>query len=310
MLIVLLGLACGQFVDAADADALCAGADETFSAEVSLAGREELADATRLGHYGLTGLLVTHAYDETWNGGTVRSVDYTAMNQTPDAGVSLADTLANMASVDPLALDGHEEALAFWLNLYNAWAIQTALGQLAIDPGWAGASASTWNGEETGTTFVMFTTRFVTVGGVQLSLNEVEHGVLRGDVDPATYADEPDLLAAIEGWHAALWGDAPVDARIHMGLNCVSRSCPDVPARAFTADNVYAALDDNAARFLAHPGKGAGPDGISVLFSWFRGDFETSFGSVQGFVQTYREGGDADVNYDVSLDYDWSLNGA
>ncbi|RME25465.1 MAG: DUF547 domain-containing protein [Deltaproteobacteria bacterium] len=310
MLIALLTLACGQYIDAADADALCADGDTNFSAEVSVAGRDALTDATRLGHYGLTGLLVSHTYDETWNGGTVRSVDYTAMNRTPDAGVTLGDTLANMASVDPLALDGHEEALAFWLNLYNAWAIQTALNQLAADPDWAGASASTWNGEETGATFVMFTTRFVTVDGVQLSLNEVEHGVIRGDFDPSTYDDEPALLDRIEAWHAGLWGDDPVDARIHMGLNCVSRSCPDVPARAFTADNVYATLDDNATRFLAHTAKGAGPDGISILFSWFRGDFETSFGSVQDFVRTYRESGDADVNYDATLDYDWSLNGA
>lgn len=304
-----LFIACGQFVAAEDVEALGTGECEDFSAEVDLPDREELATASHLGHYGLTGLLATHSYDEQWSGGTVRSVAYTDMLATDDAGITLADSLANMAAVDPAELDGQAEQFAFWMNLYNGWAIQGALSQLAVDASWAGASASTWNGEETGTSWVMFVTRFVQVGGLELSLDEVEHGVMRGAWDEAAYADEPERLAQIQAWHQALWGDGPVDARLHMGINCVSRSCPDVPPGAFTADNVYDLLDANAVRFTAHGGKGAGPDGVSQLFSWFAGDFETSFGSVEAFVQQYREGGDADVAYGSTLDYDWALNG-
>lgn len=304
-----LFIACGQYVSGPEAEALGAGECEDFSAEVDLPSRDELATATRLGHYGITGLLSTHTYDEEWEGGTVRSVAYSDMLAVDDARLTLADSLANLAAVDPLQLDSREEAFAYWMNLYNAWAILTALSQLALDESWEGAAASTWNGEETGTAWVMFVTRFVTVGEWQLTLDEVEHGVIRGDLDPDSYAGEPDRLEQLQAWHAGLWQGGTVDARLHMGLNCVSRSCPDVPPGAFTADNVYELLDANAVRFTAHPGKGAGPDGVSALFSWFAGDFEASFGSVQAFVQQYRQGGDGDVDYGTTLDYDWSLNG-
>ena len=195
------------------------------------------------------------------------------------------------------------------MNLYNAWAIQSALNQIASDASWSGASSSSWNGEDTGVVWVMFSTRFVSVGGVSLTLDEVEHGVMRGAIDPDNYADDPDLLALLQSWHEALWGGEPIDARLHMGINCVSRSCPDVPPMAFTADNVYDLLDANAVRLLAHPGKGAGPDGVSTLFNWFREDFEGTFGTVEAFVQKYREGGDGDVVYGTYLEYNWELNG-
>jgi len=304
MLLLMLA-ACGQYLEA---DELVSECDQ-IEAEVSLASREDLETATTLGHYGLTGLMQAHTYDEQWAEGTVRSVDYSAMLGVPDAGQTLADTLANLAAVDPLALEGEAEAFAFWMNLYNAWVLQASLNQIAQDASWGGASASTWDGADTGTPWVMFVTRFVSVGGVQLTLNEVEHGVMRGDIFPEDYADQPDTLALLQAWHAALWEDGVPDARLHMGINCASRSCPDLPNRAFTADNVYDLLDENAARFLAHPGKGAGSAGVSTLFNWFSGDFTASFGSTQAFVQQYREGGDSDVNYDAFLEYSWELNG-
>lgn len=304
-MIWLLTVACGQYIEADELVSDC----DNISAEVNLSVREELSTATTLGHYGLTGILQTHTYRDSWQGGEMRAVDYSAMIDIPDARQTLADSVANLAAIDPLALEGEAEALAFWINTYNTWVLLAALQQLEADASWGGASASTWLGEETGTPWVMFSTRFVSVGGAQLTLDEVEHGVMRGAADPKNYADNPDTLALIEAWHAALWEDGVPDARLHMGINCASRSCPDVPSRAFTADNVYDLLDENAAAFLAHPGKGAGPDGISTLMNWFQGDFEASFGSVQAFVQQYREGGDSDVNYGAYLEYSWDLNG-
>lgn len=304
-MIWLLTIACGQYIEADELVSDC----DNISAEVSLSAREELSTATTLGHYGLTGILATHTIEEEWQGGTMRGVDYSAMLDFPDAAQTLADSVANLAAVDPLELDGEAESFAFWLNVYNTWVLQAALQQISADASWEGASASTWLGEETGTPWAMFSTRFVVVGGTQLTLDEVEHGVMRGAWDPKNYEDEPEVLALIEAWHDALWKGGTPDARLHVGVNCASRSCPDIPNRAFTADNVYDLLDENAVAFLAHPGKGAGPDGISTLMKWFQADFEASYGSVPAFVQQYREGGDGDVNYDVYLEYNWELNG-
>jgi hypothetical protein len=303
-MIWLLSVACGQYIEA---DELTSA--QEITAEVNLPERSDLETATTLGHYGLTGLLQGHTFDEQWAGGTMRSVDYSAALLVPDAGQTLADTLANLAAVDPAALDGQAEQLAFWMNLYNAWVLKGSLDQISADASWAGASASTWNGEETGIPWTMFSTRFIAVGDYTLSLDEVEHGVLRGAFIPENYEDEPEVLAQLEAWHEALWSGGTPDARLHMGVNCASRSCPDIPVRAFTADNVYDLLDDNAARFLAHPGKGAGPDGVSTLFNWFAPDFEATFGSVDAFVREHREGGDSGVNYDNYLEYNWELNG-
>jgi hypothetical protein len=99
-----------------------------------------------------------------------------------------------------------------------------------------------------------------------------------------------------------------VDARIHVGINCASVGCPDLGAGAWQAATLDADLDAAAVRFVDHPGKGAGPGGVSQLFRWFVADFEGSHGGVQAFVSRYRTGGDGDVDYDATLDYDWSLN--
>ena len=78
--------------------------------------------------------------------------------------------------------------------------------------------------------------------------------------------------------------------------------------REMKLERVGEQLDASGTRFLGHSGKGAGPDGISNIFSWFADDFAGSHGSVEEFVAAYREGGDADVDYDALLEYDWSLN--
>ena len=243
-----------------------------------------------------------HTAEQTYAGGTVRAVDYTSLITEPEARLALTDSLSHLASIDPSNLDSGDERLAFWLNLYNAWVIGAAVDAIDADPSWGGVS-------EPKETFALFGLPIVQVGGVSLSLNMSEHGVIRGD-DYAfeNYVDDPDVAALAALWHEELWAERDLDARIHVGLNCASLGCPDILAGAFQGDEVWTQLDAAAAAFVSHPGKGAGPDGISQLFSWFRADFERSHGSAQGFVSSYRTGGDADVDYDSSLDYSWELN--
>lgn len=297
----LLLAACGQFVPA-DQPLYIDTAATVTPVTIDLATRDELASSSALQHYGQEGLLRLHTSDETWNGGPMRVVDYSALVASAEANVTLADSLANLNSVDPLLLAGQEEKLAFWMNLYNLWVVQAALTSWD-DPDFDGASSDD---------FALFNTAFVQVDGQSLTLNMLEHGLIRGHQGSMDYyfADDPDLRALVEAWHADLWQGAPVDARIHVGLNCMSRSCPDLPGGAWRAATLWTDLDAAAVRFVDHPGKGAGPDGVSTLFNWYVDDFTGSFGSVEAFVQAYRSTGDSDVDYGTYLTYDWSLNGS
>ena len=92
------------------------------------------------------------------------------------------------------------------------------------------------------------------------------------------------------------------------GSQIPSLGCPDLLDGAFQPATVDDQLDAAATRFLAHPAKGAGPDGISTLFSWFASDFEGSHGGAAPFIEAYRVGGTEGVRLDAYLDYDWSLN--
>jgi len=298
--------ACGQFVSAPDALENAGG----VAASVDLPSRDALAEATTLRNYGLDSMLREHTAETEWNGGEIRLVDYDAMNASIEASVTLSETLATLATVDPSNLENKDERLAYWLNLYNSWTIQAVLTQRAQDPDWTGAESSVWDGEDTGIPYVMFDTTFVAVGEHLLTLNQVEHGIMRGHEGTIDYyfADDPAMQDLVYAWHDELWEGGPVDARIHMGLNCASYGCPDILDGAFIGARVGEQLDASGTRFLGHSGKGAGPDGISNIFSWFADDFAGSHGSVEEFVAAYREGGDADVDYDALLEYDWSLN--
>lgn len=294
---LLLAAGCGQFVNAEDALT-----NPSNAGAVDLATRDALAQTTSLLHYGQQALLSLHTGTDSYAGDTMRIVEYGEIVASAEAQVTLADSLANLASVDPSLLDEGDERLAFWLNVYNLNVVAAVVAELQADPGWGGVS----EGE-----FAMFETPLAQVGAHTFTLNQVEHGIIRGDDwSLENYFSDDDARETARRYHQELWGDRPLDARIHVGLNCASLSCPDILDGAFRASSLEQDLDRLATAFVDHAGKGAGPDGISQLFGWFRVDFEGSHGSVQAFVQQYRSGGDADVDYDTTLPYDWGLNGS
>ncbi len=297
-MILLLLAACGQFVPAEQA--LTDASTDTIAADVELATRVELVQAERLAHYAQDGLLRYHTADVQWGGGAARGVDYDGILASAEARVTLADALANLGAVDPSALADRGERLAFWMNQYNVWVVQGIVTTLQADPDYPGVESDGW---------ALFNTAFVQAGGLELTLNQVEHCVIRGDPQSfELYVEDPALADQLWAWHDELWDGGVVDARIHVGINCASVGCPDITAGAWQPETLDADLDAAAARFLAHPGKGAGPDGISTLFSWFAGDFEASHGGAAAFIDQHRAGGTSGVTLDSYLPYDWALN--
>ena len=219
-------------------------------------------------------------------------VDYVGWSQAAPDMAALGAHLAEVATASPGACD-----LAFWINAYNALVLRGVLDTFGGDTGYSVSDDD----------FAFFKSTRYPVAGMMLSLDELEHGVVRGDwlhgsVDGSPSIDQ--LMAA----HTQLWNGEAVDARIHMALNCAARGCPNLGDVPYTGDSLDAQLEAATRAFLANGDKGAGPSGITQLFDWFRPDFETDSGSVDDFIRLHRPGGLSDVDSGRFIPYDWTLN--
>ncbi|MEZ3143140.1 DUF547 domain-containing protein [Halobaculum sp. MBLA0143] len=175
---------------------------------------------------------------------------------------------------------------AFWLNVYNA-ATQT----LFADRGEL-YERSRWR---------FFRADAVRVAGATLSLDDVEHGLLRAK-SKYGLGYVPRLLASgFERRHAL----PEPDPRVHFALNCGAASCP--PIAAYSRD-VDAELDLAAAGYLEatvdHDPE-ANVVRVPALCRWFRGDFGGPAG-VRELLARYDlidEAATPTVRY---LEWDWS----
>jgi len=130
----------------------------------------------------------------------------------------------------------------------------------------------------------------VTVEGRALSLNDIEHGILR------------------KTWR---------DPRVHYAINCASMSCPSIMPEAFTGATLESMLTQGARDYINHSRGAKIVDGkltLSEIFSWYRRDFGASDGEVIAHVATYAEPALKDalarIETIAGYDYDWSLNEA
>ena len=142
--------------------------------------------------------------------------------------------LTSMSSIEPDRLE-RSAALAYWVNVYNAGALQLA-------------ARATEQGAETVLRVPgAFGTPFIRVGGEQLSLDGVEHGKVRRFGDP----------------------------RVHGALVCGSVSCPTLRSSPYTPDVLDGQLDNQMRVFLAGGGAiRVGTElSLSRVFKWFGGDF-------------------------------------
>jgi hypothetical protein len=108
------------------------------------------------------------------------------------------------------------------------------------------------------------------------------------------------------------------DPRIHAALVCAARSCPPLRREAYTAERIDEQLDDNTRRWLANPelnrfDQATAGAAVSSIFKWYRDDFKTYTGSLDGFLKDHAPGGVRDALGDRALqikflDYDWGLN--
>ncbi len=203
-------------------------------------------------------------------------VDYAGFKKEEDR---LDHYLETLQSIEPESL-ARDETFAFYVNTYNAWTIKLILLHY---PGIKSI-------KDIGSFFKSpWKKKFVRINGRIISLDEIEHGILR-----------------------------PVfrDPRVHFAVNCASKSCPPLLNKPYTGKNLNQQLDDSASRFINDPGFNR-LEGqtlyVSKIFKWFSEDFKRD---VAGFILRYAKGdlkaameknkGALKIKY---LDYDWSLNG-
>lgn len=130
-----------------------------------------------------------------------------------------------------------DEALAYWINLYNA-------GGLLL------AGRALRDGEES----VLgvpggFRSKIISIDGENLSLDDIEHGKLRRFRDP----------------------------RIHAAMVCGSVSCPTLRSAPYTGHDLDRQLEDQMRFFLSAGAivadRAGGVVRLSRVFLWFGADF-------------------------------------
>lgn len=209
----------------------------------------------------------------------VNRFDYAALKANP-ADMALLDAYIAKVEATPISALTRDEQFAAWANLYNALTVRLMAQRWPvksirdIKPGLF--SIGPW------------TMKLSTVEGRKLSLDDIEHGILRKD-----------------------WSEP----RVHYAVNCASIGCPNLGRVALEAATLDAQLDAGARAFINNP-RGVSVTGrgllrISSIYDWFQADFGGSKEGVLAHLRTYaapelaaRLNG-AVIN---AYAYDWSVN--
>jgi len=210
------------------------------------------------------------------------------------------DLAGELKKFDLASLKSREQHLAFWINIYNTMVIHGVI-ELGLQRSVKEVSR-------------FFDRLLYNIGGHRFSLNEIEHGILRGNRrhpyrlwKPFRRSD-PRLTFAVH----------PVDPRIHFALVCGARSCP--PIGFYEAEKIDFQLQLAAASFVNSPQVRVLPGedtlSLSMIFKWYKSDFGADKNGLietvlqfldEGELREYLEQNRARIRISYQP-YDWSLN--
>ncbi len=191
------------------------------------------------------------------------------------AGIELT-VLQNSLSTDPLKK-------AFWINIYNAYfqllASRDAKKQSEI-----------------------YTGKFITIAGVALSLDDIEHGIIRRYRAKWSLGYLPKLSTRSVIRRLAV---SKLDYRIHFALNCGAKSCP--PIFFYDPKIINKQLDIAAKSFLTSE---TTVDTIgkiittSKILQWYKNDFGGKKGTLKIISKIFEQDF---VRYELKFaEYDWT----
>jgi len=210
------------------------------------------------------------------NSSGINRFDYAAVS-TADLN-SLDSYLTMLQKTDVGGMD-KDEQMAFWINLYNALTVKVILDKFPVnsikDISLPGSRGGPWKAP------------LVTVAGVNLSLNDIEHGILR-----------------------PIWKDK----RIHYAVNCASLGCPNLAPKPYIGETLDTMLDNAASDYINHP-RGVDRDGrrlrLSSIYNWYKEDFGDRT-ELEAHLLQYA-GPDTtrkirEASGSIKYGYDWNLN--
>jgi hypothetical protein len=200
--------------------------------------------------------------------------------------------LQSLSVVDPASFNAWNKAdqLAFLINAYNAWTVK-----LIIDN-----YASIKSIKDIGNLFQSpWKKEFIPLLGKTRSLDDIEHGLIRG----SNRYQEP---------------------RVHFAANCASIGCPALREEAYVGNKLDNQLEQQTQRFLADKTRNR-LEGkylkVSSIFKWYREDFEKGWhgaNTLADFFVLYAkplglQATDTSLlqKSEISIDYlnyDWRLN--
>lgn len=284
---------CGQFI------AYDSGAPPAQQTPAPVVTLDEYPEVDRLGHFEFGGLIAR--FTERDATGEYVVIDYVGWSMDEEAVFVLDRYMATLAGFNPSDLADESERFAYWINAYNAATIRGVLRDFGGDTGFSVLDDG-----------MFFNLEVYTFGGMTMSLNQLENCVMRADLgrdECGTLTAEESMQAAT--WHQELFGGGTPDARLHAAINCGALGCPnllDAAPYVYSGDKLEEQLQASTRAWLANPEKGAGPNGVSNLFEWFKADFEAEEGTVSDWIAKHREGGVDGVDVGTILMYDWTLN--
>jgi hypothetical protein len=226
-------------------------------------------------HSPWTRILQRHVQADTAG---VHRFDYA--NVTTRDRTALTRYLERLQSMDTRRLTRAQQ-LAYWINLYNAATVDLVLDHYPV-----GSIREITDG---GLSFGPWDRKILQVQGQALSLNDIEHRIIR-----------------------------PIfrEPRIHYALNCAAAGCPNLARTAWTASRLETALEAAERAYVNDPrGVTVEADGdiiLSKIFIWFQEDFGQTEADVLARLATKAEpelkaaltAADRVAGYQ----YDWSLN--
>jgi hypothetical protein len=215
-------------------------------------------------------------------------VDYQSLQQNRQP---LDDFHQLVANLSPAVYESwtENEQIAFWVNIYNSLTLEAIIDNYPTESIRDIPGVWKW-------------LRFP-VMGQELTLDEIEHEILRKQFD---------------------------EARIHMGIVCASIGCPLLRREPFIGEKIEQQLDEQTLEFLAYErnfkiDKEENKVYLSSIFKWFGEDFKSKYSAnnqftgrdkeraVLNFVSQYLEPQNqaylTEGEYQISYsNYDWSLN--
>lgn len=174
-----------------------------------------------------------------------------------------------------------DEQRAYWINLYNALTVEVILQHYPVHSIRDISSGLFTSGP--------WKRKLVTVEGVKLSLDDIEHRILR-----------------------PIWQDP----RLHYAVNCASIGCPNLQPQAFTAGNSEIMLENAALEFVNHPRaakvSSSGKLRVSSIYDWFVDDFGGDEAGVLAHLRQFAKPKLSEALQGITeIDgdhYDWNLN--